>query len=193
VPIPTIDTAVAMRDLSGDVEQREQAGAIYSGVETALGGDDTLTTQLEQALFVAMIVVYAQGFALLAVASNAYNYQLKLEAIAKVWRGGCIIRSALLQTICDAFARKPDLANLLLDSTLAQQIIPHQASLRQVVAQGAKLGIPLPGFMSALSYFDAFRSSWSPANLIQAQRDYFGAHTYERVDRSGSFHTEWEG
>ncbi len=139
-----------------------------------------------------MMVVYAQGMALLVGASEKYTYELDLETIARIWRGGCIIRARLLEDMRAAFHSQHNLVNLLLDSTLAQKINIRQENLRQVVAEATTLGIPIPALMVTLSYLDAYRSRWLPANLIQAQRDYFGAHTYERIDRKGTFHTEWE-
>jgi 6-phosphogluconate dehydrogenase len=193
VPIPTIDVAVAMRDLSVFVKEREQAGAIYQRSQRRFTGDpDTFRAQLHRALFAAMIITYAQGLSLLVVASHKYTYQLDFEAVARIWRGGCIIRAALLEDICAAFRARCDLPNLLLDPNLSHKVITHQEDLRQVVCQAAGLGVPAPGLMASLSYLDAYRSAWLPANLIQAQRDYFGAHTYERIDAKGTFHTAWE-
>jgi 6-phosphogluconate dehydrogenase len=193
VPIPTIDLAVAMRDMSVFARQREQAGAIYQRSMPRFAGDrDAFLTKLSRALLSGMIVTYAQGMALLAVASDKYGYHLDLEAVARIWRGGCIIRAALLEDICAAFHAGRDLPNLLLAPDLSRKLIEHQESLRQVVSQAAELGVPAPGLMVSLGYLDAYRSAWLPANLIQAQRDYFGAHTYERIDSKGTFHTEWE-
>jgi 6-phosphogluconate dehydrogenase len=193
VPIPTIDLAVAMRDLSGFAKEREQAGAIYQRpIRRFIGGRDTFLTHLGRALFAAMIITYAQGMALLTVGSDKYKYHLDLEAVARSWRGGCIIRAALLENICAAFQAKRDLPNLLLDPNLSHKVIEHQEDLRRVVCQATESGVPAPGLMVSLGYLDAYRSVWLPANLIQAQRDYFGAHTYERIDAKGTFHTEWE-
>ena len=193
VPIPTIDLAVAMRDLSVFAKEREQASAIYQRSMRRFTGDrDTFLTQLGRALYAAMIITYAQGMALLAVASDKYEYHLDLEAVARIWRGGCIIRAALLEDICAAFHARPDLPNLLLAPNLSRKVMEHQEDLRQVVCQAAESGVPAPGLMVSLGYLDAYRSAWLPANLIQAQRDYFGAHTYERIDAKGTFHTEWE-
>ncbi len=192
-PVPTIDLAVAMRDLSGLVKDREQAGAIYQRPVRRLAGDrETLLVQLGRALFAGMIIVFAQGMALLAAASEQYKYHLELEAVARVWRGGCIIRAALLEEIRAAFHAKPDLSNLLLDPGLSRQLMEHQDDLRQIVGRAVESGAPAPALMVSLGYLDAYRSAWSPGNLMQAQRDYFGAHTYERNDRKGVFHTEWE-
>ena len=160
--------------------------------ERFTGDRKTFLTQLSRALFAGMIITYAQGMALLAVASDKYEYHLDLEAVARIWRGGCIIRAALLEDICAAFHARPDLPNLLLAPHLSRKVMEHQEDLRRVVCRAAELGIPAPGLMVSLGYLDAYRSAWLPANLIQAQRDYFGAHTYERIDAKGTFHTEWE-
>jgi 6-phosphogluconate dehydrogenase len=193
VPIPTIDLAVAMRDLSVFAKERERAGAIYQRSMRRFSGDrDTFLAQLCHALYAAMLITYAQGMALLAVASDKYKYHLDLEAVARIWRGGCIIRAALLEDICAAFRARRELPNLLLDPNLSRKVMEHQKDLRQMVCQAAGSGVPAPGLMVSLGYFDAYRSVWLPANLIQAQRDCFGAHTYERNDAKGTFHTEWE-
>jgi 6-phosphogluconate dehydrogenase len=130
--------------------------------------------------------------ALLTVASDKYKYRLDLEAVARIWRGGCIIRAALLEEICAAFHAKRELPNLLLDPNLSRKLMEHQEDLRYVVGHAVESGVPAPALMVSLGYLDAYRSAWLPANLIQAQRDYFGAHTYERNDAKGTFHTEWE-
>jgi 6-phosphogluconate dehydrogenase len=193
VPIPTIDLAVAMRDLSVFTKEREQAGAMYERSMRRFAGDrNTFLTQLGRALYAGMITLYAQGMALLTVASDKYKYHLDLEAVARIWRGGCIIRAVLLEDICAAFHARGDLPNLLLAPNLSSKLMEHQEDLRQVVCRAAESGVPAPGLMVSLGYLDAYRSNWLPANLIQAQRDYFGAHTYERVDARGGFHTEWE-
>jgi len=193
VPIPTIDLAVAMRDLSVFAKERERAGAIYQRSMWRSSGDrDTFLAQLCHALFAAMLITYAQGMALLAVASDKYKYHLDFGAVARIWRGGCIIRAALLEDICAAFRARRELPNLLLDPNLSRKLTAHQEDLRQVVCQAAGSGVPAPGLMVSLGYFDAYRSAWLPANLIQAQRDYFGAHTYEWIDAKGTFHTKWE-
>ena len=193
VPVPTIDLAVAMRDLTMFAKEREQAGELCPRPVRRLAGDrDTFVTQLCRALLAGMIIVYTQGMALLAVASDKYKYALDLGAVARIWRGGCIIRAALLEDICAAFRTRRDLPSLLLDPNLSHKVMEHQECLRQVVNQATEMGVPCPGLMVSLGYFDAYRSAWLPANLIQAQRDYFGAHTYERIDAKGAFHTEWE-
>jgi 6-phosphogluconate dehydrogenase len=193
VPIPTIDLAVAMRDMSVLTKDREQASAIYQrSIRRVNVNRDAFLMQLGRALFAGMATAYAQGMALLAVASAKYEYGLDLEAVARIWRGGCIIRAALLEDICAAFRARRDLPNLLLDSNLSHKVMEHQEDLRRVVCVAAESGVPAPGLMVSLGYLDAYRSAWLPANLIQAQRDYFGSHAYERIDAKGTFHTQWE-
>ena len=193
VPSPTIDLAVAMRDMSVFTKEREQASGMYQrAIPRSTGDRAKFLAQLGRALFGAMITIYAQGFALMAVASAKYKYNLDLEAVARIWRGGCIIRAALLEDICAAFRVRRDLPNLLLDPNLARKVMEHQEDLRQVACQAIESGVPAPAFMVSLGYLDAYCSAWQPANLIQAQRDYFGSHTYERIDAKGTFHTEWE-
>jgi 6-phosphogluconate dehydrogenase len=195
VPVPTIDLAVVQRDLSALDRQRERAAQVLprtTGMRWHEGDRGVFLVNLEQALHAGMIMAYAQGMALLGEGSVRYGYGLDLAAVARVWRGGCIIRAALLENIRAAFAREPGLPNLLLDPELARMVLAREEGLRAVVGAGAKLGTPIPGLMSALAYLDGYRSAWLPANLIQAQRDCFGAHTYERVDMPGTFHTDWE-
>jgi 6-phosphogluconate dehydrogenase len=193
VPIPTIDLAVAMRNLSVLENQREKASAVLQrSIRSFEGNRETFLEQLRRALYAGMIITYAQGLAILAVASDKYEYHLDLEAVARIWRGGCIIRAALLEDIQEAFRAKRDLPNLLLNPNLSQKVMEHQEYLRRVVCQATELGVPTLGLMVSLGYLDAYRSAWLPANLTQAQRDYFGAHTYERIDAKGTFHTEWE-
>jgi 6-phosphogluconate dehydrogenase len=193
VPTPTIDLAVSMRDLSALEGQRELACAVFPRRSPTLSRDrELILNQLRSALNFGMIMAYAQGFAVLAAASEKYEYQLDLEAIARIWRGGCIIRTSLLEDIRTAFKEQPRLQHLLLDAELAKKIMSHESDLRNIVCTAVELGLPIPGLMTALGYFDGYRSAWLPANLIQAQRDYFGAHTYERIDMKGTFHTEWE-
>lgn len=192
VPTPTIDLAVAMRDMSVFAPERELASVLYQRPLPPVADDHNIfLSVLQNALFAGVIVVYAQGMALLKVASDHYQYDLDLEVVSRIWRGGCIIRASLLEDIRAAFHAKNDLPNLLLDPHLSQLLMANQQHLRQIVCQSAELGVSVPGLMASLSYLDAYRSPWSPANLIQAQRDYFGAHTYERVDAKGTFHAEW--
>jgi 6-phosphogluconate dehydrogenase len=192
VPIPTIDLAVAMRDMSVLEKQRETAGAIFKRPIPPFTGDrKVFLDQLGHALYAAMIVAYAQGMAVLAAASDKYAYTLDLEAVARIWRGGCIIRAELLEDIRTAYRNQPGLPNLLLAPELSNKVRANQEDLRHVVCAAVEMGLPAPCFMTALGYLDGYRSAWLPANLIQAQRDYFGAHSYERVDVKGTFHTDW--
>jgi 6-phosphogluconate dehydrogenase len=192
VPIPTIDLAVAMRDLSVFEKQREKAGEIFKRPIPPFAGDrKAFVDKIGHALHAAMIVVYAQGMAVLAAASDQYKYHLDIETVARIWRGGCIIRAVLLDDIRMAYRNQPGLPNLLLAPELSIKVIAHEEDLRRVVCAAIELGLPAPCFMTALAYLDGYRSAWLPANLIQAQRDYFGAHSYERIDVKGTFHTDW--
>jgi 6-phosphogluconate dehydrogenase len=194
VPVPTIDMAVLMRDMSKYKEERVQAAALLSGEAAPAGtGADkqALANQARNAFYFAMIVTYAQGLAQLRVASQAYDYGLQLQEVAKIWRGGCIIRAACLEDIRQAYQQDSDLPNLLLDPKVGGDLRDRQSDMRAIVKAAIDRGIPMPAFMTALGYFDAYRSATLPTNLIQAQRDYFGAHTYERVDQEGIFHTLW--
>jgi 6-phosphogluconate dehydrogenase len=193
LPVPCIDVAVMMRDLSVFTNERKSAAELYKRPMEHLSIDHTLfVTQLRNALYAAILMTYAQGMSLLTVASNTYTYHLNLASVAKIWRGGCIIRAKLLENICAAYQSNNQLSNLLLDPTLAKDLSSRQEHLRQMVSHASHLGVAAPGLMAALGYLDALRSEWSPANLIQAQRDFFGSHTYERNDMQGKFHTEWE-
>jgi 6-phosphogluconate dehydrogenase len=193
VPIPTIDMAVAMRDLSGYKSERETASKNLSGPAPKFDGDKkAFIRRLRNALFFSMITTYSQGMALLKTASQEYNYGLQLHEVARIWRGGCIIRARLLEDIRQALKSQPDLPNLMLDARLSQMQMQRQEDLRNVVQIAVQSGIPTPGLMASLAYFDGYRSGWLPANLIQAQRDYFGSHTYERIDEKGTFHTQWD-
>ena len=192
VPIPTIDMAVSMRNLSAVKNERETCEAQLKGPGILLGKDKTeLAATLEQALYFSMITTYAEGMKLLQIASKKYKYDLKLEKIASIWRGGCIIRASLLEEIQAAFTNKADLPNLIIDHKLSQTLSQTQSGLRKILQMGIETGIPLPAMMASLAYYDGYRSGWLPANLLQAQRDYFGAHTYQRNDRDGVFHTHW--
>ena len=192
VPIPTIDLAVAMRDMSVLEKQRETAGGIFQRPIPPIACDRRIfLDQLGHALHAGMMVAYAQGMAVLAAASDKYEYHLDLEAVARIWRGGCIIRAALLEDIRMAYRNQPGLPNLLLAPELSKKVAANQEDLRRIVRAAIDLGLPAPCFMTALGYYDGYRSAWLPANLIQAQRDYFGAHSYERIDVKGTFHTDW--
>ncbi len=192
VPAPAIDLAVAMRDLSVFEKQREKAGEIFQRpIPLFRGGRGVFVEQLGHALYAGTIVAYAQGMAVLAAASEKYEYQLDLEVVTRIWRGGCIIRAALLEDIMMAYRHQPGLPNLLLAPELSKKVMETQEDLRGVVCAAIGMGLPAPCLMTALAYIDGYRSAWLPANLIQAQRDYFGAHTYERIDVKGTFHTDW--
>ncbi len=192
VPAPTIDLAVVMRNLSADTEQRERFGETFERpIPRFAGNGQAFIEQLGHALHAAMIVAYAQGMAVLSAASDKYEYQLDLEAVARIWRGGCIIRAELLDDIRSAYRNRAELLNLLLAPEISKKIVANQQDLRSVVCAAIQMGLPTPCFMSAVSYFDGYRSAWLPANLIQAQRDYFGAHSYERIDAKGTFHSDW--
>ena len=192
IPTPTIDTAVMMRNLSGLQDQRAAISQKYGEKIQQLPSEQPkVISQARRALYAAIITTYAQGFAQLAAASDAYHYNLDLPAVARIWRGGCIIRSKLLEPIRDAYTRQPQLINLLLDKTLGEVVVECLDDLRNLVQTASRFYIPAPAFMATLAYIDSLRSMHLPANLIQAQRDFFGAHTYERVDERGVFHTEW--
>jgi len=192
VPIPNIDAAVTMRNLSALKEERlhAQKHMAWHKVEFP-DTKEELVSWVENALYFSMITTYAQGMALLQRASKKYNYQLKLDNVARIWRGGCIIRSALLDDILLAYTNNPDLQNLMMNNELTLDLVVCQDSFRLAVKTGIETGIPIPAMMASLAYYDCYRSGWLPANLIQAQRDYFGAHNYERTDRKGIFHTIW--
>jgi 6-phosphogluconate dehydrogenase len=193
VPTPTIDAAVMMRYLSGDKPLRRAAAELFKGPDPHFTGDrEAFVAELETALHAAFVITYAQGMALLRQASRTYDYRLDLETVARVWSGGCIIRAALLEKIQAAFRANPDLNNLLTAPRLSRTLQDQQNALRTVVNMAAGLGLPAPALMTALSYWDAYRSGWLPANLVMAQRDYFGSHTYQRIDAQGTFHTQWE-
>ncbi|HEX8357565.1 MAG TPA: NADP-dependent phosphogluconate dehydrogenase, partial [Segetibacter sp.] len=179
-PISTIDTAVSMRDLSKYKDMRVEAASLYGKdlPRLQIQNKEEFLSNLEQALFFSTIISYAQGMHLLYQASKAYNYELKLQEIAKIWRGGCIIRSEFLNDIFNAYQTRQDLQHLLLDEQIARKVKEVVAGARTVVASAVSSGISVPAYAASLSYFDAFRSEKMPSNLIQAQRDYFGAHTY---------------
>lgn len=191
IPIPTIDIAVSMREISALKDERVKADALYGRPTVAAIEKDKLVALAEEALYFAFITAYAQGLSQLADASKEYGYNLDLALIAQIWRAGCIIRAGLLEDITVAFEADKDLPNLLLAPSFVPSVQKAVPAVRELVAFGATNGIPLPGLSNALTYFDAYTSSQLPLNLIQAQRDHFGSHTYERTDREGIFHTEW--
>jgi len=192
VPVPVIDMAVTMRDLSSYKEERVQASALYKhpSVDVPVP-KEVFIQQVQDALYFATILSYTQGMAMLAKASDELDMQIPLPEVVRVWRGGCIIRSALLETFYSAYQKNPKLSNLLLDGEIAQLLQAKKQNMRNVIIHAIHMGYPVAGLMAALSYFDAYRSDRLPTNLIQAQRDYFGAHTYQRIDMPGVFHTEW--
>lgn len=193
VPLSMITESVFSRFLSAMKDERVAASKILNGPKTApFDGDKAeFIENVRKALFASKIVSYAQGFAQLRVASDEYGWNLQYGNLAKIWRGGCIIRSRFLQNITDAYENNPELKNLLLDPFFKEIIESYQDAWRKVVASAVSLGIPVPGFSSALAYYDSYRTANLPANLLQAQRDYFGAHTFKRVDKEGTFHYNW--
>jgi 6-phosphogluconate dehydrogenase len=191
-PTPTIDAAVTARNLSALDGQRRALTGRGSATNARLTGDPPLWVErLQNALYAAMIVTYAQGLSLLKSASSRYEYGVSLESVARIWRGGCIIRADLLEDIRKAYRASPELPTLLLDQNLGGHALERLNALRGVVAEAAPAGIPVPAFSASLAYVEGLCADRLPANLIQAQRDYFGSHTYERLDRDGVFHTAW--
>ena len=196
MPLTLIGEAVFARCLSAMKEERVEASKQIKGkVSTFKGDKDKLVKDLGAALYASKIVSYAQGYQLMRAAANTYNWNLNYGGVALMWRGGCIIRSVFLGDIKKAFVRKPDLVNLLMDKFFKSAVSKRQTAWRRVIVQATKLGIPVPCLGSALTYFDGYRAERLPANLLQAQRDFFGAHTYERLDkpRGEFFHTNWTG
>jgi 6-phosphogluconate dehydrogenase len=192
VPIPVIDMAVCMRELSAYKEERTEASLLYKTATVEIPVPrEVFIQQVQDALYFAMIISYAQGLAQLHIASKELDMEIPMPDVVKVWRGGCIIRSSLLEVFFKAFKKNPSLPNLLLEGEIAQLLHGKKQNLRNVIIHAVHIGYPVAGLMSALSYFDAYRSEHMPTNLIQAQRDYFGAHTYQRIDEPGTFHTEW--
>jgi 6-phosphogluconate dehydrogenase len=192
-PVPALTAAVEARNLSAMKDERVAAAAELSGPENQQPelDSDRFVGFIGDALYASKICAYAQGMGMLAAASRAYDYDLNYGEIAKIWRAGCIIRADFLDDVYAAYEAQPGLDNLLLAPFFQQAVTTRQAAWRAVVQLGIRLGIPLPAMSASLAYYDGYRSAWLPANLIQAQRDYFGAHTYQRVDREGTFHTEW--
>ena len=192
VPLHTIDMAVASRDISGYKDQRLAAADHLTGPSGRYGGDaDDLVVALRHALYFGMVTAYAQGMDLLRMASQEYDYGINPGTVARIWRGGCIIRATVLQDMMNAYGQSGQLMNLLMDKTLGAALVEKQTAIRSVVRAGIDVGIPVPAYAASVAYFDSYRSPRLPANLIQGLRDNFGAHTYERVDREGSFHTMW--
>ncbi|HQY67326.1 MAG TPA: NADP-dependent phosphogluconate dehydrogenase [Pyrinomonadaceae bacterium] len=192
VPVPTIDSAVTMRQISSQKKLRGELSKCYD-FAIPQGHSPLSVEELERALKAAFVVTYAQGLSMLAAASKEHGYGLDIAEIARIWRGGCIIRSALLEDIMRVYSATPELETILMDSDIAKTVGSNALAIRKMVSSAVGQGIPAMCFAATLAYFDAFRSERLPANLIQAQRDYFGAHTYQRTDKEGTFHTpDWD-
>ncbi|MCB2305818.1 NADP-dependent phosphogluconate dehydrogenase [Clostridium estertheticum] len=192
VPIPSITEAVFARCMSSLKDERIYASSLLKGPDVKFKGNKKdFIEAVRRGLYTSKICSYAQGFALMRVASKEYNWDLKYGKIAKIFRGGCIIRAQFLNKINEAYESDENLNNLMLDSYFNNIINSYQKDLRYVISTAVNLGVPVPSFSSALTYYDSYRSANLPANLLQAQRDYFGAHTFERVDKEGTFHHEW--
>ena len=193
VPLPLITESVFARVLSSLKTERIAASKLLSGppAKPFTGDRAAFVEAVRRALYLSKVISYAQGFAQLRAASEEYQWGLDFGGIAKIFRAGCIIRARFLQKITDAYTHDPQLANLLLDPYFRSISEQYQASLREIVTAAVTVGVPVPAFASAIAYFDAYRSERLPANLVQAQRDFFGAHTFERIDRAGSFHATW--
>ncbi|MFN7250722.1 MAG: NADP-dependent phosphogluconate dehydrogenase [Anaerobacillus sp.] len=193
VPLPIITESVFARFLSAIKEERVHASTVLRGPKKPelLTEKQDLIEAVRKALYMSKICSYAQGLAQLKAASEEYQWNLDIGSIAMIWRGGCIIRAGFLQNIKEAFDKDPKLTNLLLDSYFQEIVVSYQDALRDVISIAVQHGIPVPSFSAALSYYDSYRTATLPANLLQAQRDYFGAHTYQRIDKEGTFHTNW--
>lgn len=192
VAIPTINSAVESRMISALKSERVNASKVLGKSIQFSGDNSKLIQAAEQALYASKIISYTQGLKLLSAASEEYQWDINLAQVVRVWRAGCIIRATLLKDITMAYFQNPDLPNLLLDPVFSEAVIYRQAAWREVVQTAIGLGIPMLATSASLAYFDAYRSATLPANLTQAQRDYFGAHTYRRIDKDGVFHTQWE-
>jgi len=196
IPLTLVVEAVFARALSALKDERVGASKVLSGPTSAITSDkQAFLNDLQEALYASKIMSYTQGYMLFRAAAKEYNWNLNYGGIALMWRGGCIIRSAFLGKIKEAFDTNADLPNLLLDPYFKEQVLSAQDAWRRVVAEAVKQGIPVPAMSSALAFFDGYRNASLPANLLQAQRDYFGAHTYQRIDkpRGEYFHTNWTG
>lgn len=194
LPVPIIDISVSMRDLSKYKDLRTKGAELYPNPKAEPYSDDNAKyiASMEEAFYFAMVSAYAQGMHLLYRANEDYKYDLDLGVIAKIWRGGCIIRSAFLEDIYAAYKKNPELEHIFLDEDIHQSVVNSIPGIRTFVSDVAKHGIAAPAFCVSLSYFDNFRNKEMPANLIQAQRDFFGSHTYELKGKTGVFHTDWE-
>lgn len=195
LPLPLITESVFARYISALKDERVAASKVLPKPEMkAFDGDKKeVIEKIREALYFSKIMSYAQGFAQMRTASKEYNWNLKYGDIAKIFRAGCIIRARFLQKITEAYEREPQLKNLVLDDYFMDITERYQQSVRDLVGLSVQAGVPVPAFSSAIAYYDSYRSERLPANIIQAQRDYFGAHTYERVDKEGTFHFDWYG
>jgi 6-phosphogluconate dehydrogenase len=193
LPVPTIDSSVGARNLSMHIDDRLHASMIFGEAARLDADDEKFLRILQNAYFAATLITYGQGIQLLSVASDHYKYNFNPVTILNIWRGGCIIRARLLEYFRNAYVRTHNLANPLFDHDVVELLCQRIDDLRTVVGKACQAGIPIPAFSSCLSYFDGLRSRWLPANLIQALRDDFGSHTYERIDERGVFHTQWTG
>ena len=193
VPLPLITESVFARFISAYKEERVAASKVLSGPAPYKyeGDKKELIEKIREALYFSKIMSYAQGFSELRAASKEFGWDLPFGDIAKIWRAGCIIRARFLQKITDAYEKDADLANLMLDDYFKEITDKYQQAVREVVAIAVQAGVPVPTFSSAITYYDSYRAERLPANLIQAQRDYFGAHTYERTDKEGIYHYSW--
>ena len=192
MPIPTIDSAVMMRNLSSLIDERKEADSLYkTSVHKIETDKKEFISQLKDAFYFASLICYAQGLAMLTTASSELKMDIPVPEVVSVWRGGCIIRSAMLDMFKKAY-QKQGLKNLLLDASIAKLLQQKELSLQKIVSAAAMNNYPAAGLMASLNYFNAYRRKLLPTNLVQAQRDFFGAHTYQRIDTEGIFHTEWE-
>lgn len=192
MPVPSIDASVSARDLSALKNERTAASQKLKGPAIAMQADKIFfIDQMEKAIWFSMLTTFAQGMALLQNASTTYQYDIKPDEVLKIWRRGCIIRADILNDLISAFQKNASLANLMVDAEISGKLMEAQESMRSVVKTAIENGIPVPGLMASISYYDGYRTELLPSNLVQAQRDFFGAHTYERTDREGTFHTQW--
>jgi 6-phosphogluconate dehydrogenase len=190
VPLTGITEAVFARSLSALRDQRREASGVLAGPSPG-GLPESLVDDIRAALYASKVVAYAQGFEQMAAAARTYSWNLNMGELAKIWRGGCIIRARFLNRITESYGDHPDLVNLLMAPYFQEAVASAQDAWRKVIVAAVEQGIAVPAFSSSLAYYDGYRRERGPANLIQGQRDFFGAHTYRRVDKDGSFHTRW--
>jgi len=190
VPLTGITEAVFARSLSALRDQRRDAAGVLAGPKPG-GLDESLVDDIRKALYASKVVAYAQGFEQMAAAASTYDWDLQMGELAKIWRGGCIIRARFLNRITESYGEHPDLVNLLMAPYFRDAVADAQDAWRKVIVSAVEQGVAVPAFSSSLAYYDGYRRERGPANLIQGQRDFFGAHTYRRVDKEGSFHTRW--